>query len=75
MAPAMARGLIKFVSDLVCKAKRTYRDCSIMVSGDFNQWPINERLLKITRTCWRLITGQQEGTGLLTGRSLILEGR
>ena len=42
MAPAMARGLIEFVSDLVCKAKRTYRDCSIMVSGDFNQWPINE---------------------------------
>ena len=42
MAPAMARGLIEFVSDLVCEAKRTYRDCSIMVCGDFNQWPVNE---------------------------------
>ena len=39
-----AREMIEYISDLVCEAKRTYEDCSIVVSGDFNQWPVEEFL-------------------------------
>ena len=37
-----AQGLIEYASDLVCEAKRTYKDCSVIVTGDFNQWAIEE---------------------------------
>ena len=38
------RSMIDFISDLVCEAKRTYEDCAVIVTGDFNHWPIEEFL-------------------------------
>ena len=37
-----ARQLLEYVSDVVGEAKRKFADCSIIVGGDFNQWPIEE---------------------------------
>ena len=44
MLPSEAKLLIEYLSDVVCEAKRTYRDCSIVITGDFNQWPVQELL-------------------------------
>ena len=44
LSAAQAEGLIQYLSDVVCEAKRTYRDCSILITGDFNQWSIKELL-------------------------------
>ena len=37
-----ASGFVEFVSDVVCEAKRTFEDCAVIVTGDFNQWPIQD---------------------------------
>ena len=39
-----ARGLLEYISDIICEAKRTYADCTVLVCGDFNQWPVEEVL-------------------------------
>ena len=39
-----SRQLIDYVSDVVGEAKRTFADCSIVVAGDFNQWPVQDIL-------------------------------
>ena len=39
-----ARDLMEYLSDVVCEAKRTFEDCAILISGDFNQWSIDEIL-------------------------------
>ena len=39
-----ASALIEFVSDLVGEAKRRIQNCTVIVSGVFNQWPIEEIL-------------------------------
>ena len=37
-----ARQLLEYLSDLVGEAKRKFANCSIVIGGDFNQWPIEE---------------------------------
>ena len=37
-----ARMLVEFISDLTGEAKRKFEDCTLVVSGDFNQWPVDE---------------------------------
>ena len=37
-----ARACIEFISDVVTEAKRQYRGATVIVSGDFNHWPIHE---------------------------------
>ena len=37
-----ARQMIEYLSDLVGEAKRSFEDCSVILAGDFNQWPVNE---------------------------------
>ena len=44
LTPTQADGLIEFLSDVVCEAKRTFEDCMILVMGDFNQWSVQELL-------------------------------
>ena len=39
-----ARQLVDYVSDVVGEAKRLFENCSIVISGDFNQWSIAEIL-------------------------------
>ena len=39
-----ANGMVVCLSDLVAEAKRTLGDVLIVVSGDFNQWPVNDLL-------------------------------
>lgn len=39
-----ARGLLEYLSDVVCEAKQTFADCSILIGGDFNHWPVEEIL-------------------------------
>ena len=36
--------LLEFVSDLAAEAKRQFEDCTIIISGDFNQWKLDEIL-------------------------------
>ena len=38
MPAVRANKLIEYISDVVGEAKRAFEDCSIVVSGDFNQW-------------------------------------
>ena len=42
MQAAKARALLEYISDVVGEAEKTFEDCSIVVSGDFNQWPVGE---------------------------------
>ena len=44
LTQARVRANIEYLSDVV--AKRQYRDCSILVAGDFNQWPAQELLFE-----------------------------
>ena len=37
-----AKALIEYISDVVGEAKRTLENCTIVMAGDFNQWPIEE---------------------------------
>ena len=37
-----ARQLIDYLSDVIGEAKRKFRDCSIIVGGDFNQWQVQD---------------------------------
>ena len=37
-----ASKMIEFVSDVVGEAKRRFEDCTLVISGDFNQWSIAE---------------------------------
>ena len=46
MGSLRAGAMIIYVSDLVAEAKRTLGDILILVSGDFNQWPVQELLDK-----------------------------
>ena len=39
-----AKVLLEYISDVVGEAKRKFEDCSLIVSGDFNQWPLEEVL-------------------------------
>ena len=36
------RQMHEYVSDVIDEAKRQFADCSIVLSGDFNHWPIEE---------------------------------
>ena len=36
--------LVVYLSDLVAKAKRTLGNIPVVVSGDFNQWPVQDLL-------------------------------
>ena len=42
LPPDRAKNLLEYLSDVVCEAKRTYEDCLVVLSGDFNQWPAQE---------------------------------
>lgn len=44
LSTVKSRQLIDYVSDVVGEAKRTFADCSIVVAGDFNQWPVQDIL-------------------------------
>ena len=37
-----ARVLMEYVSDVVGEAMRTLENCTIVVGGDFNQWPVED---------------------------------
>ena len=39
-----ARSMIEYVSDVIGEAKRSFAECTIIVNGDFNQWPFEELL-------------------------------
>ena len=36
--------MLEYLSDVISEAKRKYNDCSIIVCGDFNQWPADSIL-------------------------------
>ena len=40
-----ARECLDYIVDLISEAKRSFKICSILVSGDFNHWPVEEILL------------------------------
>ena len=61
MPNSEAKALIEYLSDVVCEAKRTYRDCSILVKGDFNQWSVEE-LLEEHPDLSEIIHGPTRGT-------------
>ena len=42
MPPAEAAGMIEYMAEVICQAKRNFVDCTIVVNGDFNQWPVWE---------------------------------
>ena len=44
IASSRAKGMIEFISELVTEAKRKYKDCMLMIAGDFNQWSPQELL-------------------------------
>ena len=44
MGSLRAHGLIVFLSDLVAEVKRTIGDILVVVSGDFNQWSVQDLL-------------------------------
>ena len=35
-----AKQMLEYISDVVAEAKRKFTDCSLLVAGDFNQWPV-----------------------------------
>ena len=39
---AKAKQLVDYVSDVVGEAKRSFENCTIIVAGDFNHWPIQD---------------------------------
>ena len=41
---ARAKANVEFISDLLNEAKRKFEGCSIIIAGDFNQWPVGELL-------------------------------
>ena len=38
---ATAGQLLEYLSDVVSEGKRKFRDCTIIICGDFNQWPVD----------------------------------
>lgn len=44
ITPVRAKQNLEFISDVISEAKRKFRDCSLLVSGDFNQWPAEDIL-------------------------------
>ena len=46
LSQARARANIEYLSDVVAEAKRQYRDCSILIAGNFNQWLAEELLIE-----------------------------
>ena len=42
MPAARAKLLIEYISDVIGEAKRKFEDCSLVISGDFNQWGIED---------------------------------
>ena len=42
LTPTRARSNLEFISDLINEAKRKFEGCSIIVGGDFNQWPVQD---------------------------------
>ena len=42
LAQSRATKLIEYVSDVIGEAKRSFKDCSVIVAGDFNQWKIQD---------------------------------
>lgn len=41
MGSLRANGMIEYISDLIAEAKRLFGDVLVIVSGNFNQWPIH----------------------------------
>ena len=39
-----ARQLHEYVSDVIGEAKRVFADCTLVLAGDFNHWPIEEAI-------------------------------
>ena len=39
LAPAAADCLLEYLSDVIAKGKRKFPDCTLIIGGDFNQWP------------------------------------
>ena len=35
---------LEFLSDVIDEGKRKFPDCSLVIGGDFNQWPAHELL-------------------------------
>ena len=44
MGSLAASGMIEYISDLIAEAKRVLDDPLLVISGDFNQWPIHDLL-------------------------------
>ena len=44
LSSTKAQEFIECVSDVIGEAKRLFNDCSIIISGEFNQWPLEEIL-------------------------------
>ena len=46
MPPGLTRmegnQMIEYISDVVAQVKRANKDCCVIVTGDFNQWPVEE---------------------------------
>ena len=49
LTPQSADQLIEFLSDVVSEGKRKFPDCTVIIGGDFNQWPV-ENLQNATRS-------------------------
>ena len=39
LAPAAADSLLEYLSNVIAEGKRKYPDCTLIIGGDFTQWP------------------------------------
>ena len=44
ITPLKAKQMIEFLSDVIGEAKRRFENCTLVISGDFNQWQLDEVL-------------------------------
>ena len=42
ITPVRAKQMIEFMSDVLAEGKRQFQGCTIVVGGDFNQWPVQD---------------------------------
>lgn len=75
-----AEGLLEYLSDVICEGKRTFEDCSILLCGDFNQWPVQELLVEDHPDLTDVVHGLTRGNKSIDrcfcnfGRSIVVSG-
>ena len=42
ITPVRAKQMLEFMSDVIGEGKRQFQGCTIVVAGDYNQWPVQD---------------------------------